>query len=162
MNILERMSNPAQCIFISSTFDFNAQRRSAILNNDDDVRAKIKINKPNLYYEDRMALENWLTQMNIYLLFNSVQKDQKMFFAFSFLRGRAECWLKSSLCKKLDEDENEKKIFIQFSKFKKEIRRIFKVFNEEQIAEQIIQYLIQKMLTSDYAARFQEHVNLIE
>ena len=56
------MFNSAQRIFISNTFDFNAQQRS---NNhrrtseidDDDIR-KIKVNKFDLYYEDCMTLKN--------------------------------------------------------------------------------------------------------
>ena len=56
------MSNPAQRTFISSILDFNAQQR---LNNqrhaseiDDDDIEKIKINKLDLYYEDRTTLED--------------------------------------------------------------------------------------------------------
>ena len=94
MNILERMSNPAQRIFISSTLDFNAQQRlnnqrRATIIDDDDIK-KIKVNKFDLYYEDRMTLKDWLTQMKIYLLFNSVEKDRKTLFMFIFLRERAE------------------------------------------------------------------------
>ena len=56
------MFNSAQRTFISSTFNFNAQQR---LNNhrraseidDDDIR-KIKVNKFDLYYEDRMTLKD--------------------------------------------------------------------------------------------------------
>ena len=160
------MSNPAQRTSILSTLDFNVQQR---LNNqrrattidDNDIR-KIKVNKSDLYYEDRMTLEDWFTQMKIYLLFNSMKEDRKTLFVFTFFRGRAERWLKSNLRKKFDDDEDDKKIFIQFSEFKKEIRRIFEISNEKQIAERVIQHLIQKTSASDYAARFQEHVNLIE
>ena len=140
------MFNSAQRISTSSTLDFNVQQR---LNNhrraseidDDDIR-KIKVNKFDLYYEDRMTLKDWLTQMKIYLLFNSVKKNRKTLFVFTFLRKRAERWLKSNLRKKLDNNENDKEIFTQFSEFKKEIRRIFEVFNEKQIAERVIQHLI--------------------
>ena len=100
--------------------------------------------------------------MKIYLLFNSVEKDRKTLFVFTFLRERTERWLKSNLRKKLDDNEDNKEIFAQFSEFKKKIRRIFEVSNEEQTAERVIQHLIQKTSASDYAARFQEHVNLIE
>ena len=155
------MSNPAQRTFTLSILDFNAQKRSTIFNNSNDDD-KIKINKFDLYYENRVALENWFTQMKIYLLFNSVEKDRKTLFMFIFLRKRTERWLKSSLCKKLDENKNKKKIFVQFSEFKKEIRRIFEVSNKEQIAKWVIQHLIQKTSINDYAARFQKHVNLID
>ena len=140
------MFNSTQRIFISSTLDFNAQQRSnqqhcasITYNIDND---KIKVNKIDLYYEDRVTLEDWLTQIKIYLLFNSVKKNRKTLFIFTFLRERAERWLKSNLRKKLDENEDNKEIFIQFSDFKKEIRRIFEIFNEKQIAKRIIQHLI--------------------
>ena len=62
MNTLEKMSNPAQRTPTSSTLDFNAQQRSnnqrrATIIDDDDTR-KIKVNKLDLYYEDRMTLED--------------------------------------------------------------------------------------------------------
>ena len=166
MNTLERMFNPAQRIFISSTFNFNAQQR---LNNqrraseidDDDIR-KIKVNKLDLYYKDRMTLEDWFTQVKIYLLFNSAEKDCKTFFVFIFFREKAERWLTLNFRKKFNDDEDDKEIFTQFSEFKKKIRQIFEVFNEKQTAERIIQHLIQKTSVNDYVARFQEHVNLIE
>ena len=56
------MSNPAQRIFISSTLDFNVQQRSnnqrRVSEIDDDDIKKIKVNKLDLYYEDRMTLED--------------------------------------------------------------------------------------------------------
>ena len=136
------MFNSAQRTFILSTLDFNVQQRlnnqrRATIIDDDDTR-KIKVNKFDLYYEDRMTLKDWFTQMKIYLLFNSVEENRKTFFVFIFLRKKAEHWLKFSLRKKLNDDKNDKKIFIQFSKFKKEIRRIFEVFNEEQTAERVV------------------------
>ena len=129
------MSNPAQRTSISSTLDFNVQQRlnnqrRATIIDDDDTR-KIKVNKFDLYYEDRMTLEDWLTQMKIYLLFNSVEEDRKTLFVFTFFREKAERWLKFGLRKKLNDDEDDKEIFIQFSKFKKEIRRIFEISNEK-------------------------------
>ena len=56
------MSNSAQRIFISSILDSNAQQRlnnqrRATIIDDDNIR-KIKVNKFDLYYEDRMTLED--------------------------------------------------------------------------------------------------------
>ena len=73
--------------------------------------------------------------MKIYLLFNSIKKDRKTFFIFIFLRRRAKRRSKFNFCKKFNDDKNDKKIFAQFSEFKKKIRRIFEVFNEKQIAK---------------------------
>ena len=64
------MSNSAQRTLIlstldfntqqhSSNFDFNNQRRASIINNiNNDIKTKIKVNKPDLYYEDRMTFED--------------------------------------------------------------------------------------------------------
>ena len=48
--------NAQQCL---SKLDFNNQRRVSI-NNDinNDVKTKIKVNKPDLYYKDRITLED--------------------------------------------------------------------------------------------------------
>ena len=56
------MSNSAQRTSTSSTLDFNAQQRlnnqrRATINDDDDIR-KIKVNKFDLYYKDRMTLKD--------------------------------------------------------------------------------------------------------
>ena len=47
-----------------------------------------------------------------------------------------------------------------FEIFKKEIQKIFDVFNEEQTAKKIVQYLRQKTSIVEYAARFQKKINL--
>ena len=56
------MFNSLQRIFISNTLDFNVQQRSnnqhrAIIIDDDDIK-KIKVNKFDLYYKDRMTLKD--------------------------------------------------------------------------------------------------------
>ena len=61
-----------------------------------------------------------------------------------------------------DEEDIEDKIFTQFSDFKKVIRRIFEIFNEEQFVERIIQHLKQHKFAFDYVVKFQEYVNLID
>ena len=61
-----------------------------------------------------------------------------------------------------DEKDIEDKIFTQFNDFKKAIRRIFEIFNEEQFVERIIQHLKQHEFAFDYVVKFQEYVNLID
>lgn len=122
-----------------------------------------KVNKPDVYHGDRTGLEDWLTQVETYFIFYPVPLEQKTLFASTFLRGRAQHWLKPNLRKYLDDnDEDEGGIFANFTKFKKELRRIFGTSNEEQTAERVIQHLYQKTSASDYAARFQEYANLTE
>ena len=54
------MFNPAQRTFKSSVLDFNVQRRSMEIRNkeNNEVKEKIKVNKSNLYYKDRVTLED--------------------------------------------------------------------------------------------------------
>jgi len=51
---------------------------------------KIRINKPNIYHKDRIDLEDWLMQVNIYFTFYLVLANKKTIFASTFLRGRAQ------------------------------------------------------------------------
>ncbi len=100
-------------------------------------------------------------QMNIYFTFYSVSANKKTIFASTFLRGRAQHWLKSTLRKYLkNHDENPSAMFTNFDNFKRELRRIFETSNEKQIAKRVIQHLTQRISAADYAARFQKYANL--
>jgi len=78
-------------------------------------------------------------QMNIYFIFYSVSANKKTIFASTFLRERAQHWLKSNLRKYLkNHDENPRAMFTNFDNFKRKLRRIFETFNEKQIAKRII------------------------
>ena len=134
-----------------------SQRRPTI--SDDD---KVKVNKPDTYHGDRNGLDDWLTQVDVYFAFNRVPDDKQTLFASTFLRGRAERWLKPRLRQYLDDDEDIDNIFSSYDGFKKEIKRIFGTSNEEQTAERNIQHLTQRTSAADFAARFQEQANLTE
>jgi len=135
-----------------------APRRPSIGGDD-----KIRINKPDVYHGDRTDLEDWLMQVDIYFTFYPVPADKKTIFASTFLRGRAQHWLKPNLRKYLeDHDENPRAMFTNFDNFKRELRRIFGTSNEEQTAKRVIQHLTQRTSAAEYAARFQEYANLIE
>jgi len=124
---------------------------------------KIRINKPDVYHGDRTGLEDWLMQVDIYFTFYLVPANKKTIFASTFLRGRAQHWLKPNLRKYLeDHDENPRAMFTNFDNFKRELRRIFGTSNEEQTAKRVIQHLTQRTSAAEYAARFQEYANLIE
>jgi hypothetical protein len=100
-------------------------------------------------------------QVDIYFTFYSVSADKKTIFASTFLRGRAQHWLKPTLRKYLENhDENPRAMFTNFDNFKRELRRIFETSNEEQIAKRVIQHLTQRTSAANYAARFQKYANL--
>ncbi len=50
---------------------------------------KIRINKLDVYHEDRIDLEDWLMQVDIYFIFYPILANKKTIFTFTFLRGRA-------------------------------------------------------------------------
>ena len=64
--------------------------------------------------------------------------------------------------KYFEKNENVREIFENFKKFQKKIRKIFKIFNEKQIAEKIIQYIIQKISVAEYTTRFIKQINVTE
>ena len=101
--------------------------------------------------------------MKLYFAFNSISKNQKTLFAFTYLKERTQHWFKSKVRSYLDDEKDiNDKIFTRFNNFKVAIRRIFEVFNEKQFVERIIQHLKQHEFAFDYVARFQEYVNIID
>jgi hypothetical protein len=104
-----------------------------------DEDDKIRVNKPDIYHGDRTGLEDWLMQVDIYFTFYPVPANKKTIFASTFLRGRAQHWLKPTLRKYLENyDENPRAMFTNFDNFKRELRRIFETSNEKQIAKRVI------------------------
>ena len=67
--------------------------------------------------------------------------------------------MKSYFKKHFDDDENSKKMFSNFDKFKNELQKIFDIFNKKQTAKCMIQHLIQKTLALNYVIKFQKYVN---
>jgi len=111
-----------------------APRRPSIDGDD-----KIRVNKPDVYHGDRIGLEDWLMQVDIYFTFYLVPANKKTIFASTFLRGRAQHWLKPTLHKYLeDHDENPRAMFTNFNNFKRELRRIFETSNEKQTVERVV------------------------
>ncbi len=156
MNTL-RMSVSDQRVSISSISLSVLYQLSIIKNN------KIRINKFDIYYRDCTDLKNWFIQIDIYFIFYSVSANQKTIFVLIFFRKRTQYWLKSNLQKYLKNyNKNLYTIFTNFDNFKKELRRIFEIFNKKQIAKKVIQYLTQQIFAANYVAKFQKYINLIE
>ena len=101
--------------------------------------------------------------MKLYFAFNLISKNQKILFAFIYLKRKIQHWFKSKVRSYLDDEKNiNDKIFTRFNNFKVAIRRIFEVFNEEQFVERIIQHFKQHEFAFNYVARFQKYVNIID
>ena len=154
-----RMSVSSQRNSTISSFSESTTAQKRFIIFDDD---KIKINKLDIYHENRNELNDWLTQVDVYFAFNQIINNKQILFAFIFLRERTKRWLKSNLRKYLDDEKNENDIFSNFDNFKKKIRRIFDIFNEKQTVERNIQHLTQRISAIDYVVRFQKQVNFIE
>ncbi|THY39196.1 hypothetical protein D6C98_10097 [Aureobasidium pullulans] len=119
-----------------------------------------KVAKPDLYHGDRQGLDDWLTQMEMYFQFTPVEANKKTLFATTYLRGRAQHWMKPMLMKYLDGKGDTDGILGSFAKFKEEIRRIFGISNEDKVAVRLIQHVRQHTSASDYAAKFQEYAQV--
>ena len=119
----------------------------------------MKVEKSNVYHEDRQNLKNWFMQFKIYFSFHSVSKTRKILFVSIYFKKRIQYWIKLYFKKHFDDDENSKKMFSNFNKFKNKLQRIFNIFNEKQTAKCMIQHLIQKTSTSNYVVKFQKYVN---
>ncbi|KAG9703200.1 hypothetical protein KCU59_g23009, partial [Aureobasidium melanogenum] len=121
-----------------------------------------KVAKPDLYYGDRQGLDDWLTQMEIYFQFTPVESNKRTLFATTYLRGRAQHWMKPMLMKFLNGEGDTDGILTSFVNFKKEIRRIFGISNEDKVAVRLIQHIRQHTSASDYAAKFQEYAQITD
>jgi len=140
--------------------------------NDGDIRMtdagptgnNNKSARPDYFYGDRNALDDWINQMEIYFMFNNVDDDKKVVFATSFLRGRAQHWIKPYITGYLANtlDDSTKPMFYSFTNFKIPLRAIFGISNEKNIAIRAIQVIRQTASASDYAAKFQEHAQITD
>ncbi|CAD0056184.1 unnamed protein product [Aureobasidium pullulans] len=126
------------------------------------TRDDSKVAKPDLYYGDRQGLDDWLNQMDLYYIFTPMEEAKKTIFASTYLRGRAQHWMKPMLQKFLDRREDTDGIMVSFAKFKTEIRRIFGISNEDKVAVRHIQHIRQHTSASEYAAKFQEHAQVTD
>ena len=126
------------------------------------IKSIIKINKSDLYHEDRVKLNDWFMQMNVYFMFNNVFNDKQTLFAFMYLQENAKNWFKTTLQSYFKNEENDDNIISDYNNFKKKIRRVYDIFNEKQTVEKKIQHIVQVKSAIDYVVKFMEHVNLIE
>ena len=51
---------------------------------------QIKINKFDVYKDERDELNDWFIQMKLYFAFNSISKNQKTLFVFIYFKKRAQ------------------------------------------------------------------------
>ena len=151
------MSNSARNFTLNMT-GFTVQH--SLIWNFNKKDDRFKIVKFNLYYENCNDFEDWLCQLKIYYLFNSLLKEKKIMLTISYLHKRAQHWFKSTLHKYLNDNEDEESLFINFENFKKEIHCVFRKTNKTMTAVCIIQHLKQQTSTFNYTARFKKYLQL--
>ncbi len=99
-----------------------------------------KVAKPDFYYSDRYKLGDWINQLQLYFLFNNIGQNRTL-FAATYMRGRAQHWIKPYLDKYLSEGKDEDGIFGNFTKFRIAIQAIFGIHNDKEVAIRVIQHL---------------------
>ena len=72
---------------ISSMIDFTVQHSLICNFNKKDDRFKIA--KSSLYYENHNDFKDWLCQLKIYYLFNSLPEKKKIMLAVSYFYKKA-------------------------------------------------------------------------
>ncbi len=124
---------------------------------------KIKIPTSNLYHGDRNKLEAYLIQVELYVKRHSFQFkfiENKVLFAFTYLRGNAFTWFHHYLTNYLQKEsgEREEKINTMFrdpQAFEKRLRRVFEDIDKKRTAKRQLYNLRQKIFAATYSISFQ-------
>ena len=134
-------------------------------NNSDAITSKefnsIKIIKSKIINHQRTELKNWLFQLKLYFIFNTIKNDRKTLIVVSKMSEKAFKWIKSNMKQFLHNDKDIGEIFNVFDRFKIIIQSVFSVTNETTTFIKMIQHLSQKTTTVDYAQWFKEYANNI-
>lgn len=120
--------------------------------------------KPDFFYGDRNKVDDWLNQMRMHLFFKKTHDQQKTMVAITYLRGRAQHWMKPETTRFLSDPSgaDPKGMMLNFEKFAEQLKMIFGASKDAEgnAAVRIIQSLKQKGSASDYTSRFKEHMPL--
>lgn len=120
--------------------------------------------RPDLFYGDRNKVEDWINQMRIHHFFKRTVDNQKTMVAVTYLRGRAQHWMKPEVTKFLKDPKaaDPSGVMLNFETFVRQLKMIFGASEDAEgnAAVRIIQSLRQKGSASDYTSRFKEHMVL--
>jgi hypothetical protein len=129
------------------------------------TKAPLKIKAPDVFDGKRGELQNFLSQMKVYLLFNStsiVTNTENVLVAGTYLRGKAYKWYSTYLQNHLkyrdsstERKKGTKKIMDSYDGFEKALKQHFGNIDQERIAEKQIRALKQAKSASNYTAEFQ-------
>jgi hypothetical protein len=135
-----------------------------------DKNESVKIKAPDTYDGHRAKLTPFLTQCELYMMFNSKKfqhETEQVLFIVSLLRGAAYNWVSPFLVDFLKNktsegrcSKNMKKETIQYFQtmkgFGDGINQVFGDIEEERTAERGLQNLKQKGAATSYTAEFQQ------
>lgn len=146
---------------MSSSSNAGGERPSSRNDNGDNSGPMAK---PDFFYGDRNKVEDWLNQLRMYFFFKGTPSGQQTMMAATYLRGRAQHWLKPEVTEFLSDpgSYNAKGVMRSFKEFSKQLKLIFGASKdaEENASVRIIQTLRQKGSASDYTSRFKEYMPL--
>lgn len=125
----------------------------------------VKVNAPESFNGERAKIQTFLTQVDLYLLFNRDKFENehtKVVFAASYLRGTAFEWFSTHLQDYINNSNNlgamrttTRQVFGRYTNFKMLMQQTFGDIDEERTAERKLLYLKQTGSASSYAAEFQ-------
>ena len=143
---------------MSSSSNAGGERPSS--RNDDTGPAA----KPDYFYGDRNKVDDWLNQLRMLFFFKKTPDIQRTVLAATYMRGRAQHWLKPELASYLSNQGAVPATHMMkdFNAFARQLKIIFGVSEdaEENAAVRVVQSLRQKGSASDYTARFKEYMPL--
>ena len=116
-----------------------------------------KTGKPDFFYRDRHKTEDWLTQLDLYFVFNPTKDNYKTLTASTYMRGQAQHWINTYLKLFFNKKKDDEEIIQDFDVFKEKVRNIFGMTNEKNAAIRVIQVIRQKTSAIEYTARFKEN-----
>ena len=110
----------------------NSSSSATTRNRTSAIDDRVKVNRFDIYHEDRDGLNAWLIQMKIYFEFNDISKRKRTLFAIIYLHEKAQRWMQFRLIEHLnDDDEDENDMFDDFKFFEKKLKKIFDISNEK-------------------------------
>lgn len=74
-----------------------------------------RVGKPDFYHGDRGKLDDWLNQLDLYFMFENVAQNRRTLFAITYMRGRAQHWIKPRLTAHFQEEEDKEEIIVNFN-----------------------------------------------
>ena len=101
-----------------------------------------KVAKPDFFYGDRNKLDDWINQVYLYFRLEGIPDGRRSLTAASYLRGEAQQWIRPRLTDVLAHGKDSGGIFGDFDKFCEELRGIYGLSNDKQVAIRSIQHVV--------------------